>query len=288
MDQYKQYPYSLEFWNKAWQQARENSLLKTTQEVKPLSWNEFYNKVSDIWLDMHGSRRSIGKSVTALFTAEGIVGEGSSVLDLGCGSGMLSIPMAENGINVTALDQSEGMLAALESEARRRSLGNIDIHLSSWTEYPHFRKHDLVIAAFFPPALDPQGLQCLEKWTKGYCSLVLRAGEDTFAIRRELWQKIMEKPLPSRDYQIPCLLNYLLASGRKPNLKYISWPESLSLPLESVIRYYKSYFAIFLPKDAAVEKTIRKVLENMTYEGKVEASGRVNIAIIWWEKDVVS
>ncbi len=40
------------------------------------------------------------------------------VLDLGCGSGRMALPLAESGVRVLAIDEDGGALAALESGAR--------------------------------------------------------------------------------------------------------------------------------------------------------------------------
>jgi len=50
---------------------------------------------------------------------------GSHVLELGCGTGLETIPLAEAGVNVVAVDISAKMLAELDRKARAISLGNL-------------------------------------------------------------------------------------------------------------------------------------------------------------------
>src|SRR5437016_2950527 len=50
---------------------------------------------------------------------------GSHVLELGCGTGLETIPLAEAGVNVVAVDISAKMLAELDRKARATSLGNL-------------------------------------------------------------------------------------------------------------------------------------------------------------------
>src|SRR3989441_179951 len=50
---------------------------------------------------------------------------GSHVLELGCGTGLETIPLAEAGVNVVAVDISAKMLAELDRKARATSLANL-------------------------------------------------------------------------------------------------------------------------------------------------------------------
>ena len=64
--------------------------------------------------------------VTAAVLASVEVSPGDQVVDLGCGTGQLSIPLAERGANVLAIDVSEGMIERLAEKARERSLPNLE------------------------------------------------------------------------------------------------------------------------------------------------------------------
>lgn len=47
---------------------------------------------------------------------------GARVVDLGCGGGLLALPLAERGARVVGVDLSAGSLAAARAEARRRGV----------------------------------------------------------------------------------------------------------------------------------------------------------------------
>ena len=59
---------------------------------------------------------------------------GESVLDVGCGSGALALPLARAGHDVLALDFSPGMLAALREHAAELGLANVRTVLASWDD----------------------------------------------------------------------------------------------------------------------------------------------------------
>jgi predicted TPR repeat methyltransferase len=78
------------------------------------------------------------------------VSKASSVLDIGCGPGTLTIPLAKKVRKVTALDISRRMLKNLKENAALSDIDNIDYINSSWEDACTERLidvHDIVIAS---------------------------------------------------------------------------------------------------------------------------------------------
>ncbi len=74
-------------------------------------------RVQDDPLNLH-PRRVSSEVLRKLFPP------GSRVLELGCGTGLETIPLAETGVNVVAFDISAKMLAELDRKARAADLGD--------------------------------------------------------------------------------------------------------------------------------------------------------------------
>ena len=66
------------------------------------------------------------EKVTAAVLAAADARPGSRVVDLGCGTGQLSLPLAERGARVLAVDVSPEMITRLEGNARDRSLPSVE------------------------------------------------------------------------------------------------------------------------------------------------------------------
>ena len=65
--------------------------------------------------DTSGQKRA--KEIIGLLQSAGFKAKGARVLDIGCGPGTLSIPLARMGADVTSLDIAPGMLAELRKYA---------------------------------------------------------------------------------------------------------------------------------------------------------------------------
>lgn len=59
---------------------------------------------------------------------------GATVLDVGCGPGTLTLPLARSGHQVTAVDFADGMLAHLEEQASREGLAGIRTVKAGWED----------------------------------------------------------------------------------------------------------------------------------------------------------
>jgi 2-polyprenyl-3-methyl-5-hydroxy-6-metoxy-1,4-benzoquinol methylase len=71
------------------------------------------------------------------------------VLDLGCGTGLLTIPLAKIAKSVTALDISTEMLHRLRAKAEISNLHNIKYVNSSWQDAfaaNQIESHDVIVS----------------------------------------------------------------------------------------------------------------------------------------------
>lgn len=67
------------------------------------------------------------------------------VLDIGCGGGLVSIPMARLGANVTGIDSSPQAINKATSKAAEENLDNINYICSSFEEFVTSEKFDIVL-----------------------------------------------------------------------------------------------------------------------------------------------
>lgn len=108
-------------WQKAWE--HEDSL-----RSKPADASHWSCRAKSY------GERSLSEYEPIFIERSGIK-PGQTVLDFGCGSGLLAIRLAKMGCKVVACDFSEGMLAMLESNARQAGVAElIEPHLLAWDD----------------------------------------------------------------------------------------------------------------------------------------------------------
>jgi predicted TPR repeat methyltransferase len=120
-----------------------------------------WDQLAETWEDDASNIEFTNKAYAELTRASGL--ENKHVLDLGCGTGLLSQLISLDAKSIVALDASEAMIEELD----RKALKNVEPVVDSLTrglvaQHPAFRKQfDLILAASvcsFLPRLD----ECLE------------------------------------------------------------------------------------------------------------------------------
>ena len=73
-------------------------------------------------------------------------GEGQRILDLGCGTGNFTLPMAAYSKEILALDFSPAMLQVLSHNLKQRNIQNVKIAFCKWEDYEGAYPADYVLS----------------------------------------------------------------------------------------------------------------------------------------------
>lgn len=148
-----------------------------------------------------------------------------TVLDVGAGTGRLSIPMAKIAKSVTALDQSGGMLACLKENMDAEGIANINIIQKSWQDVgaDEIPQHDVVLSS------NSLGVYDLEAALSKMNSIARRGVYIfTFADRRrdDGFRKFMKPEHGRKAHHSPDYLmiyNLLADMGIYADVKIVEW-----------------------------------------------------------------
>ncbi|AKL94301.1 methyltransferase [Clostridium aceticum] len=265
----------LKDWIEAWQPSEQNTSACTS------FWNnraKSYNEGVPIGESNH---------VMDLLRSKGILQKTSTVLDIGCGPGRYTIPMAKECREVVAIDISQEMLQYAKDHAISAGLDNIIYKQSTWEdidlkEYGWEKKFDVVLASMTPGVYNFATFKKMLEASKGYCYL------SGFIQRsNQLWDPIQKEVLgedsrKQQDDKIYYAFNILWQLGYHPEIFYQerTWEQEWSL--EEIQELYKQRFEInHAVQQKDIEK-IEKLLAAHQKDGKViEKTEAKTAALIW-------
>ena len=124
-----------------------------------------------------------------LISENGIDFRGKRVLDLGCGSGMYTIRIAQMAESVTALDISDEMLRILTEDAAANGVTNITPVNADWLDYKPGEAFDIIFAAMTPALFSDEGKEKLMAMNAPQIVHMAYAGRQYSSIFGPLYEK---------------------------------------------------------------------------------------------------
>lgn len=128
----------------AWQKEQGwNEERKSGRKFDDRKELEFWEKLAPHYSEQFNLYRDVPGLKEKIFS---LVGENSSVLDLGCGSGNFTIPLTSYCREILALDFSPAMLDQLTLKLREKDISNVRTVCSKWEDFSEPWDADYVLA----------------------------------------------------------------------------------------------------------------------------------------------
>lgn len=213
--------------------------------------------------------------------------QGYSVLDVGAGTGALSIPIARRVARVTALDQSPAMLVKIMDDARNAGLSNIvTLHLD-WNKAKvgeDFPRHDVVLVSRSLPTGEniADSLRSIDAAAEHLCYVTWKAnGYDELEAELSTLLGIAYVPFP--DYAV--IYNLLLSLGIHANVELFktNGRRRYASIEEAYVQIVRSQ-----PIDGALKNKIMDFLyRRLEHKNGGYYQQKNSLwALIWWDKDL--
>lgn len=273
------------YWVDCWNMSIDESDL-ITDELQADRWNK---RAEDFIKDMdEGRRQKKTDDFFNLLHEAGFSPQGSTVLDIGCGPGSLSIPLARAGAEVTSLDISKGMLERLEETAEQEELCITPIECSWWTadidKLGFRKKFDLVIASFTPGIKDVETFDRMMACSKNYCyySNFIRKSPDK--IPPDIHVKILGEA-PQTDLAVSGLLYpfmYLYTLGIHPIIKITHKSESRERNWSEAAEKAIDFLKINHTLSHEIKEKIREYYKNSSTNGIYFSHSEIYRGMMVW------
>lgn len=271
-------------WPLLWRQLVEAQArgLEEKQESRPEDeWADraraFGDHVRKRWEREDSSRRFLVDLLKA--------NPGSTVLDIGAGTGSWACLLAPYAAKVTALDPSPAMISVMEENIRDLGITNVEVVRGSWPG-AMVEDHDISLCshAMYGVADFPAFVRRMEEVTRRCCVLLMRAPVPDglmAAIAREVWGQ----PHDSPNFQIA--FNTLLGMGIFANVLMEDtglWKPWTSESPEEALAEVKRRFD--LARDDSHDDFLRSILkENLVCkDGSFVWPAGVCSALLYWHR----
>jgi SAM-dependent methyltransferase len=106
--------------------------------------------------------------------SKGVSFENKKVLDIGCGTGIYTLPIAREALNVVGIDCSPQMTNVLIKEAEKHNINNVHVHIGFWHEIDVVKmglKNNFdVVTSFMTPAIRTmEDIRKMDECSKKWC-----------------------------------------------------------------------------------------------------------------------
>jgi SAM-dependent methyltransferase len=133
------------------------------------------------------------QEIMALAAQQGIHPEGKTILDIGCGTGVYTLPLAQRALQVVGLDFSEGMIRRFEEERNQHGIENARAIHAPWTdavveEHGLEKAFDLVWAAMTPAIRTKEDVERMNRCSRHSCVSIAWGGKRSNPLMEEVFQ----------------------------------------------------------------------------------------------------
>ena len=260
--------FNTEFWLAEWEKDKDTD---TYAVHKGFSTPEYWDKAAQTY-DRNKKEvqdRRLAKTMDGFRNAD-LLFDGMTVLEIGCGTGMVAMEMASLGARVTALDFSRGMLEKFDRDISPDIQKNITLVCEDWHRVNIEKKgwtkaFDLVIAFMSPGVADPESFFKMMDCAGKGCAIRGWAAKRPHLILVDLWEKIMGVALEDKPQSILYKINLLFSMGIFPEISFdpIEWDQTVSMNEEFDTQM--AFFKKVSKKSASeLEQIIRPYLEALS------------------------
>jgi SAM-dependent methyltransferase len=260
--------FNRDFWINEWEKDKSND---TYAVHKGFSTPQYWDKASVSYdkTKKEVQNRRLDKTL-GLLKQKNLLFEGMKVLEIGCGTGLLAMALAQQGAQVTALDFSQGMLDRFQERLSLDLADKITILSGDWhgidiKDRGWEKKFDLVIAFMSPGVATAESFFKMMACSKNGCAIRGWAARRQHPILTDLWEKIMDAALDDKPQSILYKINLLFSMGLFPDIVFdtVEWDQKISLDQE--VDNQMAFFSKVSPKPAPqLEKIIKGYLESIS------------------------
>ncbi len=222
------------------------------------------------------------QKVINILKDENMLNKNSSILDVGCGTGVYTLTMAKEVKNILALDISSKMLEFLKEDAWNHNLNKkIETKCIKWQEFESKEKYDLVFASLSAAFSNDNDFEKVHNFAKSSVCFI-----DFVDTKGSNFEELLEQKYNLEKY-IYDDLNNLKTWLKNKNINYKSIPltntHSEFLDMDVAITKIKRVLESSKKDLQLSDEEIISLLKPITVEDKVQHILNMDLELIYWQ-----
>ena len=209
------------------------------------------------------------QSIISMARGKGIDIKGKKILDIGCGTGIYTLPLAREAAHVTGIDSSDTMIKRLIEEAGKNCISNLSILKDSWRDVDIIsqglkKSFDIVWTSMSMAVKDKEDFIKLEACSRDWCVYIG-------------WGSVNRNPLMEEAFRI-----HNLRHGPHPGV--VAALEILkSLGRSPIHEYFNDYW----DWEGTLEEAVEDISGFIEMRGVTADTGKLNALLSKYEQDGV-
>lgn len=276
---------NVEAWGRFWGKsvnAGEHRLDETTMTKKWNSRSQTYGKTRDPKM-----REKRLEKLFSFLEKNGFSPRGAKILDIGCGTGALALPLADMGADVTAMDISSGMLQELRRKVAEKKAGIRVVEGSWWSadiDALGFRgQFDLVLASRTPAIRDPETLQRMMDCSRAFCMYIGFLKKPGSSAHSEISRTILHEEYSRNVTSMIFPFMHLYLSGYRPETMMIYNERKEQLPWEDAAERAIDFLANERHFSEETREKIRDYFRKDAVDGIYTSKNDMGEGTLFWE-----
>jgi SAM-dependent methyltransferase len=216
-----------------------------------------------------------------------------TVLDIGCGPGRITVPMAQRARSVTSIDSSERMLRHCRRNAEEAGLTNVNARLLDWRKAAlgeNLEQHDIVIAS---RSVGSQDLKKVSSFARKYVVVIAWANAPNIpTVVGDLYagvEGVRQFPPMRIDRRVGYNITYnqIYDAGYDPNVRIVL--DGFTKDFASREEAYRDLWRLQSPAEPVPPPLFKQNVDKWlspSKDGGVTFRRETRSFVIWWEPEV--
>lgn len=275
-------------WEKAWKD--ESDLKLDRMKRNGIDPTRSFDQKAKIFNEQSFSEegRERTRRIMNWLEGQGVRFENTSVLDIGAASGVFSVPFAERGAKITAVESSPPLIELLQVNTSTFAedqvsivpipFEDIDVASKGWES-----AFDLVFVSMSPVVHNWESVERLLQCARKYCYISMPVVPTEHSLVNEIWPLVTGQPYQSKLTEMGYLLHLLFLKGYAYESLITREVKTTEISKEAALQEAMTWLGHHrLPADERNRSIIADYLEQAYPSGKVviQEGGRYGKVLI--------